>query len=353
MYIHAGARVHTISTVTQLPTRLLDLVLETLVSPSDYLHFGCVCKSWKHAAEANKKQRALVSTFCPPLLLISTGKNGTWRLWDAMNNKVFDLQLKLSNKWFCGSSKGWLIAVDQSQTITLICNYGVYKATISADPILFAEDCIVLVIYEDLLQLAFIKLRDTRWTYVDRRWKMLEDVVCFQDNFYLDNRRTLLSFHLTRRSYTKVSLIARAKKPEDPCFKTYLVNSNEEKLLMMTEFKIFELDYAKCKWIAMDTLLDAALFLGDNSSVCVLASKFPGCQANCIYYNHDADGMSFDVGPYGPHDFGVYNVITRQEISKPYTKDVMAFVKSPFIKMTCAKLNNNNHVANSIQHTYR
>ncbi|TQE13132.1 hypothetical protein C1H46_001216 [Malus baccata] len=273
-----------------------------------------------------------------------------------MNNKVFDLQLKLSNKRFCGSSKGWLIAVDQSQTITLtnplprhkgrrmkdnsiirlppltpqgedellmypsICNYGVYKATISADPILFAQDCIVLVIYEDLLQLAFIKLKDTRWTYVDRRWKMLEDVVCFQDNFYLDNRRTLLSFHLTRRSHTKVSLIARAKKPEDPCFKTYLVNSNEEKLLMvqrfiwdfedgtreMTEFKIFELDYAKCKWIAMDTLLDAALFLGDKSSVCVLASKFPGCQANCIYYNHDADRMSFDVGPYGPHDFGVY-----------------------------------------------
>ncbi|CAN6581038.1 unnamed protein product [Malus baccata var. baccata] len=323
MYIHAGARVHTISTVTQLPTRLLDLVLETLVSPSDYLHFGCVCKSWKHAAKANKKQRALV-------------------LWDAMNNKVFDLQLKLSNKRFCGSSKGWLIAVDQSQTITLtnplprhkgrrmkdnsiirlppltpqgedellmypsICNYGVYKATISADPILFAQDCIVLVIYEDLLHLAFIKLKDTRWTYVDRRWKMLEDVVCFQDNFYLDNRRTLLSFHLTRRSHTKVSLIARAKKPEDPCFKTYLVNSNEEKLLM-------------CEWIAMDTLLDAALFLGDKSSVCVLASKFPGCQANCIYYNHDADRMSFDVGPYGPHDFG---------ISKPYTKDVMAFVKN-------------------------
>ncbi|TQE13129.1 hypothetical protein C1H46_001213 [Malus baccata] len=61
----------------QLPTGFLDLVLETLVSPSDYLHFDCVRKSWNHAAKANKKQRALVSTFCPPLFLISTGKNGT------------------------------------------------------------------------------------------------------------------------------------------------------------------------------------------------------------------------------------------------------------------------------------
>ena len=95
-----------------------------------------------------------------------------------------------------------------------------------------------------------------------------------------------------------------------------------------SKFKIFELNYGRNKWIAIDNLNDAALFLGDNSSICVLASKFPGCQANCIYYNHDANLTKFDVGLYGSRDFGVYNVTTRQEIPTPYTKDVMTFVKN-------------------------
>lgn len=86
------------------------------------------------------------------------------------------------------------------------------------------------------------------------------------------------------------------------------IDIEDDKTQVTYEFKIFELDYEKGKWSAKKTLGDVALFLGDNSSISVLASKFPGCQQNCIYFSHDNARVANDVGPHGPHDFGVYNV---------------------------------------------
>lgn len=45
-------------------------------------------------------------------------------------------------------------------------------------------------------------------------------------------------------------------------------------------------------WIEMKNLDDNALFLGDNSSISILASNFPGCQRNSIYFSHDKDDVS-------------------------------------------------------------
>ncbi|XP_060974708.1 uncharacterized protein LOC133039777 [Cannabis sativa] len=58
-------------------------------------------------------------------------------------------------------------------------------------------------------------------------------------------------------------------------------------------------------WIHMKSLGEMALFVGDNSSVSVLATRFNGIQPNCIYFTHDEDvicgssiPMIFDVGLY-------------------------------------------------------
>ncbi|VVA17392.1 PREDICTED: F-box [Prunus dulcis] len=295
----------------------------------------------------------------PPMLLISTGKNGIWRLYNVMNDRIFDLKLKLSNKRFCGSSKGWLIAMDKSFTVTLTNpfvrakggrmkensiirlpplipqdpddlvgwahapNYFLLKATLSADPILDANNCIVLIIYEDQCQMAFIRLnKDPTWTYVYQHWNGIEEVVHVEDSFYaVTIRNYLIGFDITSQSNSDEKLVAKRRAPDHPQ-KTYLVNPNEKELWMVHkhidieddktqvtyEFKIFELDYEKGKWSAKKTLGDVALFLGDNSSISVLASKFPGCQPNCIYFSHDDTRVAHDVGPHGPHDFGVYNV---------------------------------------------
>lgn len=74
------------------------------------------------------------------------------------------------------------------------------------------------------------------------------------------------------------------------------------KCKMTSSFKIFKLlglgsssDNSGCnndqqiiKKVEITSLGDDTLFLGDNYSLCVSASHFPGCQANCIYYTDDS-----------------------------------------------------------------
>ncbi|KAI8569440.1 hypothetical protein RHMOL_Rhmol02G0279300 [Rhododendron molle] len=50
------------------------------------------------------------------------------------------------------------------------------------------------------------------------------------------------------------------------------------------DFKVFEAVLSKKGWVEITSLGDYALFLGDNASVSVDASRFPGIKANCVYY---------------------------------------------------------------------
>ncbi|PQQ18276.1 F-box protein SKIP23-like [Prunus yedoensis var. nudiflora] len=309
-----------------------------MISVSNYLQFSMVCKSW-HSIAKDNMPRYHDKLSSVPMQLIPTGRNGIWRLYNVMDDKLLSLQLDISTKRFCGCSKGWLIGVDESFTVTLInplfrlkgtrkreksiirlpplnpaswggsgpgvfdCNYGVHKATISADPILHANDCIVLVIYEDSCRLAFIRLnKDTTWTYFEHAGGIYE-IVHIRDKFYaIDNLSQLLSFDMTARFDSDIKLLGR-EIPQETFKKLYLVNLNEKELLMVeryiehdfevafkrvtTKFEVFKFDYDKCKWIKKKSLGDFALFLGDNSSIAVLASSISGCQSDCIYFNHD------------------------------------------------------------------
>ncbi|XP_040363678.1 uncharacterized protein LOC112171332 [Rosa chinensis] len=99
---------------------LLGLVLTGIVSSADYMRFSVVCKSWFCVAKDN--QRLLMSR-CqqPPMLLISSAdEENSSKLYNIMNDKVLDMQLRVPNRRFCGSSKGWLIFVDEKFAITLL-----------------------------------------------------------------------------------------------------------------------------------------------------------------------------------------------------------------------------------------
>ncbi|CAL2242441.1 unnamed protein product [Prunus armeniaca] len=80
-----------------------------------------VCKSWYGGAKNYKEQLAKISSCdrSPPMLLIPTGKNGIWRPFNVMDDRLLGSQLKLGKRRFCGSSKGWLIAVEKDFTVTL------------------------------------------------------------------------------------------------------------------------------------------------------------------------------------------------------------------------------------------
>lgn len=92
---------------------------------------------------------------------------------------------------------------------------------------------------------------------------------------------------------------------------------------MTKMFKVFKFKLdATSKWIEKETLGDVALFVGDNSTVSVVASSFSGCQPNCIYFNDD----NHRIENHFVKDFGVYNITTKS-ISKPYTQDAMRLLE--------------------------
>ncbi|KAL6146496.1 hypothetical protein ACLB2K_057175 [Fragaria x ananassa] len=79
----------------------------------------------------------------------------------------------------------------------------------------------------------------------------------------------------------------------------------------------------------MGSLGDAALFVGDMNTISVLASSFPGCQPDCIYFNRDnlylaCTGVCLSDINYD--DLGVYNMKTKS-ISKPFSRDAVTLVE--------------------------
>ncbi|PON90858.1 hypothetical protein TorRG33x02_132640 [Trema orientale] len=101
-------------------------------------------------------------------------------------------------------------------------------------------------------------------------------------------------------------------------YKRYLVESSGGDLLQVKRyrqwnnnrvtvfFRIFKLSSDLSRWVEMKTLGEDSLFLGDNSSISVLASRYVGCQKNCIYFTHDKDVTGYSR--HGPWDLGVYDL---------------------------------------------
>ena len=83
------------------------------------------------------------------------------------------------------------------------------------------------------------------------------------------------------------------------------------------KFRVFKLCFDGPRWIEMKNLGDVSLFLGDNSSISIIASKY-GCQRNCIYFTQDKNTLP--LGCCGPWDFGVYDLETKS-LSPRFTID--------------------------------
>ncbi|CAL8127209.1 unnamed protein product [Prunus armeniaca] len=195
----------------------------------------------------------------------------------------------------------------------------VVKATISADPILDANNCIVVVIYEGLCKLAFIRLnKDTTWTYLDPRLEYIgqsldriEDVVHVKEKIYaVKGGGQLFSFDIITQSK---QLVAEGMRHD--LEKVYLVVLNDKELWRFFAFgdvarvtkkvRIYELDFDKHEWVEKETL---------------------GCRSNCIYFNHDHDRYYGYFTSCLHHDFGVYDV-KSQSFSQPYAPNITAIMK--------------------------
>ena len=75
--------------------------------------------------------------------------------------------------------------------------------------------------------------------------------------------------------------------------------------------------------VEVKSLGDKILFVGDNQSMSILASNFPGCQPNSIYFTDDFIDVGRRKNPYlptGPFDMGIY-CLENGTFQKHYTPE--------------------------------
>lgn len=208
---------------------------------------------------------------------------------------------------------------------TLKYEYDVKKVVLSfQDP--SSDEFVVVAIYSMCNALAYIKPgRGKHWTYI--KGVLYSDAIYHQGRFYvLDNYSGVLYLDVRDYSKPKGKLVVNRTARKHP-FKAYIMVLSTGKDWLLVErflkkkgrpaqwvtssFNIFKFgflggsgsssggnqQFAK-DWVEINSLGDDALFLGDNYSLSVTASNFPGCQANCV---HDTDDVYIDTSaPWYP-----------------------------------------------------
>ncbi|XP_077243023.1 putative F-box protein At5g55150 isoform X2 [Tasmannia lanceolata] len=157
-----------------------------------------------------------VSQHRPPLLMLPNEERSESRKFFCLSeNKLYDIQIpEFHGKWCCGSSKGWLVTVDDNSNVHLLNplskihiqlpsldkfthpqhpilrhkkrgSYRWYmrKTVLSADPISTPYYIVVsIVTYHRLF--SFYKPGDEGWTTLNRQWGSYEDVIYHKGKFY-------------------------------------------------------------------------------------------------------------------------------------------------------------------------
>ena len=262
------------------------------------------------------------------------------------SNCEFELRLGQESCRIEGSSHGWLILLhlDSSKVIlynpfsgeiihlppleeavfTLISESGLRspvipgkrRCVLSMDPDdVINRDEVVLMVTCNAIehQIAFIKLGEKHWTYV-KELQDVKDIACIDSGscldvmpqsharpckdmtprpfFYVvDNRGKIFYADVKNSTDDEFYKLRWIPSPSD-LYKSvqYLVESPEGDLLRVVKnkgkFFIYKLVWFSRdpRWEEVMDLGDVAIFLGENHSISVTASDFPGCEANSIYF---------------------------------------------------------------------
>ncbi|OMO99998.1 hypothetical protein COLO4_12986 [Corchorus olitorius] len=212
-----------------------------------------------------------------------------------------------------------------------------------------------MAILSPMRLLGFAKPGDQAWTTIDvAAARLLEDVMYFNGSFFAvhNHGHLLICQDLDGPSPKAIEF---AKSPsaiinghdEHYGEPRYLVdldgslcmivrrtglydhynddNEIEHPNLVVTEgFEIFKLDMHTRGWEKIFSLGDRCLFLGNCCTFSVLASDYPGCVANCIYFTDDHVLYNYGEQSKG-FDTGIYNGANKKVLHLPTSGDVHEF----------------------------
>ncbi|XP_077219027.1 F-box protein SKIP23-like [Tasmannia lanceolata] len=257
--IHISNASNTMRQWSELPNDILGLVLKRLPLVFDHIQFGCVCSSW-HQAMLGNRRWMLSRRQLPFLMLPDQERSQIRQFFSLSENKLSNIRLPLFNgKWCRGSSKGWLITIDERSKVHLLNPFSkiqielpsldkfphpqyrtnpdmpsdyeyMYKAVLSANPH-STPNYIVATIVTNMSRMSFYKPGDETWTTLETPWEPFQDVIYYKDKFYaIGHRGAVVMCDFASTDFPKFTVVT----PEPPSWerndKIYLVESAGELL---------------------------------------------------------------------------------------------------------------------------
>ncbi|KAF3441912.1 hypothetical protein FNV43_RR15827 [Rhamnella rubrinervis] len=330
-----------------LPTDIVFTIFHRLVSLPDFIRFGCVCKSWNASTLNYYKQRLIrLSNLHLPWLLVQHDSNYKCLcLYDIINAEIYKFHYTYA-PYIYGFSRGWLFIMEEEKhRLTLLSPLSntiihlppfdtgkfedeeVYSVMLSSDPSLGPFEAIAISCHK-FHTLAYLNSSDEFWTYLVKD-NVADPPGCFKVIFHRDriigvsdSSGQVFSVVVTddeddaiHDASTKCinflqipTKCVTLKEIAPPCVEnsdinnveTHLVETTRGDLLMilryfvsfptpLNKYKIYKLvldsDHdGQLARIPIVNLGGDSLFLGFNNSISILASLYPGCSPNSIYY---------------------------------------------------------------------
>ncbi|CAI9786510.1 unnamed protein product [Fraxinus pennsylvanica] len=353
---------------SELTPALLQTIAGNLRRQADYIRFRAVCSSWRAAAPLTP--RHIPREF--PWLMLRPGRSALFphrrAFLDALSNKIHLLTLpeaSLSRRRV-GSSHGWLILIDESPSIFLINPitrakvnlpalstfpnvlnfdfYSVGREYTLRSPDADVYNCNLRKMRDSFIKkvilshnpyndsnftafailnwsgdLAYCEKGENSWKFIDEARSYCEDPIGGDMQYLVDAMGELL---LITRYLELETDPERVEHQFDNVYKT-------------VKFCVWRLDLSGPKWERIMTLGDRVLFLGENLSLAILATDYPGCKGNRIYFADDYSEANYDGnhGISGDHDVGFYNLEDGSSADVPASgvSDLHAYEDHVFI----------------------
>ncbi|KAF7150964.1 hypothetical protein RHSIM_Rhsim02G0225200 [Rhododendron simsii] len=327
----------------ELPEDLLVLTANKITLFEDFLSFSGVCRSWRSVAiNDNFKGSEQI-----PWLMLSDKDKPDERQFVSLRKGgvIRTVNLPEARGKRCLETLGWLVTVAEDGEINLLHPFTrvqinlphvttfkhyqmrtfdkntsfISKAVLSSRPE-ESEDYALVVAYGDSGYVCFWRPGDMSWTDVRISLLYFRDIIFHGGLFYgVVGRAFVFAFDVWGPDPTRTWIALQAPEMYTGSGmkeQLFIVESKGVLLMVIQDLSIpkfrddrhyvpagtnrSRVDYrmprfqvfgaalrGKGEWAEITSLGDNALFLGDNASFSVDASRFPGIKANCIYYTDE------------------------------------------------------------------
>ncbi|KAK9270407.1 hypothetical protein L1049_025986 [Liquidambar formosana] len=224
---------------SQLPPELLETIAKKLKIYVDYLRFRAVCHNWRSSVlkTPNHLPCQIPWLFLPQPHSHQTHKLHRRRAFFSLSeNKFHFLNLPEPShcKRLCGSSHGWLVILDETPTISLI--NAITDAKLYLPPLS-----------------TFPNVSDLNFSKIGREY--------------------------TLRTFTGDLVTHNLREMRDVFIKKVVLSSspsNGRRFYCRSDTASDRLNSSGPRWEKVESLGDGALFLGQNSSLCLVSVGFSG-----------------------------------------------------------------------------